>query len=366
MRVCLVTGSRADWGLLQPLAKLMHKDKGIDLQLIVTGSHLSHEFGYTKNDIDLPISEEIECVLSSDTAVGISKAFGLAVISFGEAYKRLNPDAVLVLGDRWEILACAVAAHIAKIPIIHVHGGEVTEGAYDDAFRHSITKMSQLHFAAADDYRNRIIQIGENPDSVFNVGSLGCDGLSKRRGHTENFALFVCHPETLVPEPLVDDLLDITNILHYICILPNNDVGQYEIYKRYYRTWFAPTQDVELRPHIERSEFIDLLGRCKLILGNSSCGIIEAPALGVPTINIGDRQKGRLMADSIIQAEPTKESIRKAFDRLYSKEFQDLMKSDYRIYYKGGNVAEKILEIIKQKMPLEIKKGFYDLAIPQN
>jgi GDP/UDP-N,N'-diacetylbacillosamine 2-epimerase (hydrolysing) len=363
MRIAIITGSRAEWGLLQPLAKLMHEDKGIDFKLLVTGSHLSYEFGYTKNDIDLPIEEEIECVLSSDTAVGISKALGLAVISFSEAYKRIAPDLVVVLGDRWEILACSIAAHIARIPIAHIHGGEVTEGAYDDAFRHSITHMSQLHFVAADAYKMRVIQLGNSPETVFNVGALGCDGSIKRKWRQlePKQILLAYYPETLN---------DGTNIEHLLSVIAEKEFktvvfikGCYDIGQLGFH-YLLDDYDIntyERHDSINRGLFLEKLKSSDAIIGNSSSGIIEAPALGVPTINIGNRQEGRLMADSIIQCNATKESIKQAFDKLYSKEFQDLMKSDYKIFYQGGNVAQKILEVIKQKMPISVKKEFYDL-----
>jgi GDP/UDP-N,N'-diacetylbacillosamine 2-epimerase (hydrolysing) len=359
-----VTGSRAEWGILQPLAKLMHQDRDIDFELLVTGSHLSHEFGYTKNDIDLPISEEIECVLSSDTAVGISKALGLAVISFSEAFKRIAPDALLVLGDRYEILACAVAAHVANIPIIHIHGGEVTAGSYDDAWRHSITHMAQLHFPAAEAYRTRLIQLGQDPDSIHMVGALGCDGFKKREWKQlePKQILVAYYPEAFNNGNNTENLLSVIAEKEFqtvVFIKGCSDVGQLDYH------YLLDDYDIdryERYDAVNRELFLEKLKSSDAIVGNSSASVIEAPTLGVPSILIGNRQEGRLMSDSIIQAEPTRESIKKAFSTLYSSEFESLMKSDYKIYYKGGDVAEKILKVIKQKMPLSVKKEFYDLA----
>lgn len=353
VKISILTGSRAEYGLLEPLIDLMFKDKDIEPSLIVCGSHLSHEFGYTVDDIKFPIAARVEHVLSSDTSIGICKSFGLAAISVCETLEKLQPDALVVLGDRYEALSVAVAAHISRVPVIHISGGELTFGIYDNAFRHSITQLSQLHFVAAEPYRQRVIQLGQHPSTVFNVGHIGCDGLEKVSDKVNRFVIGVFHPETLSKDQQVANAIDDAMFdLHYdfAFIGGGNDLD---------RSKFKYSEAHESLP---RGEFINLLKMVDCIIGNSSSGILEAPALGTPTINIGDRQRGRLMADSIIQAEPTKESVLEAFDTLYSKEFQELMRSDYKIYYQGGNVAEKILRQIKRSMPLEIKKEFYDLA----
>lgn len=343
MKIALITGSRAEWGLLQPLAKRIHDDPDLNLQLLVTGSHLSHEFGYTVDQIDLPISAKVEIVLSSDTPVGISKSLGLAMISFGEVFDRLQPDLLVCLGDRYETFAAAIAAHIAGLPIAHIHGGELTTGSLDDAFRHSITKIAHLHFPAAEEYRKRIIQLGEKPEMVFNVGALGCDGLQRRRVFPKLKQVILAYYGGSISGVLPEfaNIVEVygSHDVHYI------EAGHYSL-------------------NLSRDAFLDILSDSDVIVGNSSSGIIEAPALGVPTINIGDRQKGRLMADSIIQAEPNKVSIGAAFNKLYSPEFQAMMLTDYYNPYKGQNVAAKILEIIKAKLQegIKIEKGFYDLS----
>jgi GDP/UDP-N,N'-diacetylbacillosamine 2-epimerase (hydrolysing) len=318
---------------------------------------VTSHINYTKNDIDLPISEEIECVLSSDTAVGISKALGLAVISFSEAFKRIAPDLVVVLGDRWEILGCAIAAHFARIPIAHIHGGEVTQGSYDDSWRHSISHMAQLHFPAAEVYRSRLIQIGQQPDTVFNVGALGCDGLKRRDSEFEGYGYVLALHSTTTD---YEDYSDTIGILSEDCepiylAQHGNDVGYKKLPK--HNEW-----DTYQIKSGSRLEYLDFLRGSRAIVGNSSSAVIEAPTLGVPSILIGNRQQGRLMADSIIKCEANSESIKEAINTLYSPEFESLMKSDYQVFYKGSNVAEKILKIIKQKMPVGIKKEFYDLA----
>jgi len=340
-KIAVITGSRAEYGLLEPLIKRFHEDPDLEPLLFVTGSHLSHEFGHTIDHIKYPISATIENVLSSDTPVGIAKSMGLAMISFGEVYERFKPDLVVCLGDRYELFTAISVAHVARIPVSHIHGGEVTEGAYDDAFRHSITKMSQIHFVAAEPYQKRVIQLGEHPDTVFNVGALGCEGFIKRTNWENYKHLILCY----------------------------YGQGKLEIPSEYIITKISGSHDVDhYYDHsdlcaLSRMDFVYSLLRADAILGNSSVGIIEAPALGVPTINIGDRQKGRLMADSIIQAEPNKVSIGAAFDKLYSPEFQAMMQTEYHCPYQGRNVAEKIHTIIKERLPgLTVNKVFYDLT----
>ena len=366
MKIALVTGSRAEWGLLEPFAKLIWMDEDTELQLLVTGSHLSRAHGYTIDQISLPVSGEIECVLASDTETGVCKGISLAVAGFSDTFERLNPDVVILLGDRWEILAAAIAAHIHRIPVGHIHGGEITAGAIDDAWRHSITKMSQLHFTATETYRKRVIQLGEHPDTVFNVGALGTQGLERRYEQPKNGQVIVLyHSETLHPNSIVDfrnlvKAIDDRYELLPIFIKPNADyksstVNDIVDEKALYWPVFLS---------LHREDFLKRLSNSDAIIGNSSSGIIEAPALGVPTINIGRRQEGRLRASSIIDVpEPTMGNIEKAFDTLYSKEFQAGLSDIKAPYGKGENVAGKILDIIKERAGnIDMMKGFYDVS----
>lgn len=333
MKIVMVSGSRAEWGLLYPLAKLLNPF------LFVTGSHLSTEHGETWRQIELPIAEKIPCVLSNNTPAGVAASMGLATVGFGMAFERHRPDLVVVLGDRYEIFASVSAAHVHRIPIAHIHGGEVTEGSYDDGFRHSITKMSHLHFTAAEEYRNRVIQLGENPNMVFNVGTMGCDGLVKREyrpprksGH---FILAHYGPGA--------DAYDFPKDAVVTKLSGSHDVGS-----------------VASRGSMPRDEYLKELRDADAIIGNSSSGIIEAPALGVPCINVGDRQKGRLMAASIIHCE-SPDKLPLALEQLYSEFFQNIMKSDYHTPYRGGNVAGKIADLIlKHVGRIEVNKPFYD------
>lgn len=366
MKLCLITGARSDWGLLEPLAAKIAGDPGLTLQIIVLGSHLSPEFGLTVNHIKHHIDARIECVLSSDSPTAVAKSLGLINISLPEAFERLSPDAVVLLGDRCEILSAATVAHLHNIPIIHIHGGEVTAAAVDDAFRHAITKMSALHFVAAEPYRQRVIQLGEDPARVFCVGALGCSGLVKRKWRQlePKQILLAYYPETIW-----SDGSELREILSAVAELDLQTVvflkGCYDVgslHLQYALDDYGVSQ-YERYDTMDRLLFLEKMAASDAIVGNSSSGIIEAPALGVPTINIGDRQKGRLMAGSIIQAEASRESVKAAFDRLYSADFQTMMQGDYFTPYQGGDVAGKIIEIVKSELPgVELRKGFYDLA----
>lgn len=378
-KICIFTGTRAEYGLLYWLIKGIHKDPDLELQLIVTGTHLSHEFGYTISEIrkdGFPISKSIEILLSSDTAVGVSKSVGLAQISFSEAFAQLQPDILVLLGDRTETFAAASCALIAGIPIAHIHGGELTEGAYDDALRHSITKMSHLHFAATELYRKRVIQLGEHPETVFNVGAIGLDNIKKMglldREEFEKFIdrkllkhnlLITFHPVTLdkqTSEEQFQQLLDAVHELNETLLIftkPNADKDGRII---------ISLIDEYVACHPEKSicfvsmgqlRYLSALKLVDAVVGNSSSGIIEAPILKTPTINIGDRQKGRIMGETIINCGSEKkeiqEAIRKAlnFDRTV----------DLKNPYGEGDSSAKILHILKKQDTIRLKKKFFDL-----
>ncbi len=354
MQLCFVTGSRAEYGYSIPLIQKLHDDPFFDLRLIVTGSHLSPEFGYTINDIKFPIAEKIECLLSSDTSIGISKAIGLAVIGFAEAYDRIKPDLIFVTGDRFETFAATVAAHVANIPIAHNGGGELTEGSQDDAWRHSITKMAHIHFVSTDIYGQRVIQLGENPERIFTVGALELEGLKGRKKRIKNKKIcIILHPHSLTQQmwtEMRDGLLDWwgPTPIEYELIQGGYDIG-----------WASANISDKEKFFLSRKDFHNSLLESDVIIGNSSAGLMDGPALGVPSVNIGDRQKGRLKASSVIDCEPTKEGIKAAFDKLYSKEFQESLKC-IENPYKGGNVSGRIVKILKEVGKVEIQKPFYD------
>ena len=381
-KVCVVTGSRAEYGLLYWLMKEIDADEEFKLQIIATGSHLSHEFGLTYKEIEkeFKIDKKIEMLLSSDTNVGISKSMGLAQISFAEAYEELRPDMVLVLGDRYEILSATSAAMIARIPIGHIHGGETTEGAFDESIRHSITKMSHLHFTATDDYKNRVIQLGEHPSRVFNVGALGIENIKKMQLLTkEKFKksidfklnkkniLVTFHPTTLEigkPKEHFQELLDAIDDLEATNIIftkANSDtdgriinqmIDEYIAKNNYKSTGFVSLGQLR---YLSAMQYIDA------VVGNSSSGLIETPTFKIGTINIGDRQKGRLKADSVIDSLPNKKNIKDAFEVLYSKKFQSVLKT-IENPYGDGFASKKIIKLLKTiRLDDILKKSFYNL-----
>ncbi len=385
-KICVITGTRAEYGLLYWLIKEIEADDSLELQLIVTGMHLSPEFGLTYKEIekDFKIDKKIEMLLSSDTSVSISKSMGLAQISFAEVYEELKPDIVVVLGDRYEIFSAVSSAMIAKIPVAHLHGGETTEGAYDESIRHSITKMSHLHFTATEVYKKRVIQLGENPQRVFNVGGLGIDNIKKLKLLSkEEFEasidfklnkkniLVTFHPVTLEKytskeqfQELLDaiDELDETNI---IFTKANSDTDGRVINQMIDEYIAKNSKKAVAFASLGQLRYISALQFVDAVVGNSSSGLLEAPSFKIGTINIGDRQKGRIKADSIIDCKPNKKAILEAFVKLYSTDFQNSLKS-VKNPYGGGGASKKIKEIIKNISLKDIlKKTFCDINIQE-
>jgi len=382
-KICVITGTRAEYGLLYWLIKGINDDSDMDLQIIATGMHLSPEFGLTYKEIEKDgflINRKVEILLSGDTPSAITKSTGLGLIGFADAYLDLKPDIVVVLGDRYELLAASTAALFARIPIAHIHGGETTEGAFDEAIRHSITKMAWWHFVGADTYKTRVIQLGEDPSRVFLVGGMGVDGINKSKllnkidfeksiGFKlgEKNIIVTYHPVTLeqkTSQQQFDILLnclselDDTNI---IFTLANSDThGRiinsmiYDFVKDHPSNTIAFTSMGQLN-YLSSLQFVDG------VIGNSSSGLSEAPTFKIGTINIGDRQKGRLKAESVIDCKPTKESIKRAIEALFSENFQKMLPL-VKNPYGEGNATEKILEVLRDaKLPEALKKEFYDL-----
>ena len=383
-KICVVTGTRAEYGLLYWLLKEIEADKDFELQVIVTGMHLSPEFGLTYKEIEkeFKINKKIEMLLSSDTSVGISKSMGLAQISFAESYDELKPDIVIVLGDRYEIFSATSAAMIARIPIAHIHGGEKTEGAFDESIRHSITKMSHLHFTATNEYKNRVIQLGEHPSRVFNVGGMGIENIKRLKLLSKDEfeksiefklniknILVTFHPVTLENstakeqfQQLLDaiDELEDTNI---IFTKANSDTDGRVINQMIDEYVTKNSHKSIVFTSLGQLRYLSALQYVDAVVGNSSSGLAEAPSFKIGTINIGDRQKGRIKASSVIDCEPNKDSILKSFEKLYSKEFQETLKTTINPYG-DGCASKKIVEILKS-VDLEniLKKSFYDLKV---
>jgi len=383
-KVCVVTGTRAEYGLLYWLMKEIQADNTLELQIIVTGMHLSPEFGLTYKEIEnnFKIDKKVEMLLSSDTAIGISKSMGLAQISFAERYEELQPDIVVVLGDRYEIFSAVSAAMIARIPIAHLHGGETTEGAFDEAIRHSITKMSHLHFTATEAYKNRVIQLGEQPNRVFNVGGLGIDNIVKLNllpkqefEKSINFKLnksnilITFHPVSLdksTAHKQFNELLlalDEQQNTTLIFTKANSDTDGRIINQMIDEYVQKNTDKAVCFTSLGQLRYLSALQYMDMVVGNSSSGLAEVPTFKKATINIGDRQKGRIKASSVIDCLPIKKEILKAFKTASSKEFESVLQ-DVENPYGGGGASSKIKSIIKNIDLTDIvKKSFCDLSI---
>ncbi len=380
-KICIVTGTRAEYGLLYWLMKEIQNDPDLELQLIVTGMHLSPEFGLTYKEIEKEfiITKKVEMLLSSDTPIGISKSMGLAQISFAEAFAELSPDILVLLGDRYEIFSAASAAIIARIPIAHLHGGETTEGAFDESIRHSLTKMSHLHFTAAEPYRQRVIQLGEHPERVFNVGGMGIenikrlqllekDALEESLGFTLGMKnlLITFHPITLEVSSAQEQFqellcaLDALEDTKMIFTKANSDTGG-RIINHMIDAYAAqnPHKTVAFAS-LGQLRYLSALQYVDAVVGNSSSGLLEAPSFKIGTINIGDRQKGRLKATSVIDCLPVSENINSALNDLYSDRFQTLLKT-VKNPYDNGFSSQKIIEILKKTDITSTQKSFYDL-----
>lgn len=381
-KICVVTGTRADYGLLRFVMEGIRHASDLELQIIATGMHLSPDFGMTASEIEddgFHIDQRVEMLMSSDTPVGVSKSMGLGMIGFADAYAQLKPDVVVVLGDRFEIFAAASAALVAHIPLAHLHGGETTEGAFDEAIRHSITKMSHLHFVAADVYRKRVIQLGEDPQRVFTVGGLGVDGLSKVKLLERNALetqldfkfgprnlLVTFHPVTLEPgsagKQMQELLLSLDKLedAHLIFTMPNADPDSRVLFNMV-NAYVQDRPNAKVYTSLGQLRYLSVLAQVDAVVGNSSSGLTEAPSFRKGTINIGDRQRGRLRAASVIDCEPVCASIDQAFDHLYLSSFQASLPEVVSPYGTAG-ASEKIVQTLRTyPMSGILKKTFHDL-----
>ena len=381
--MCVVTGTRAEYGLLRGVIEGLRDDPACTLQLVVTGAHLSPEFGLTVDEIEgdrIDVAERVEMLLSSDTGVGVGKAMGLGMIGLADAFARLRPDIIVLLGDRFEILAAAATALSAGVPVAHIHGGELTQGAFDDAIRHAVTKMSHLHFVAAEAYRNRVIQLGEAPERVFLVGGLGVDAVRRlnlldRRQTEEAIGfqlgarnlLVTFHPPTLDPdagEPqmkaLLDALAELEGDTHLIFTMPNADTGGRRL-SAMIAEFVSGRANAVSFVSLGQHRYLSCLRHMDGVVGNSSSGLAEAPSLGVGTVNIGDRQDGRLRSRSVIDCQPTRDAIAAALRTLLSDRFRSGL-ADLENPYGNGGASKAIVSVLRNH-PLGglLKKSFHDL-----
>jgi GDP/UDP-N,N'-diacetylbacillosamine 2-epimerase (hydrolysing) len=383
-RICVLTATRAEYGLLKPLIKKLAIVEEFDVRVAVTGAHLSPEFGLTYKEIEkdaIPIDEKLQILLSSDTPSAISKSMGLAMIGFADYFVRLAPDMLVVLGDRYETLAVAAVAMNQRIPIAHLHGGEITEGAVDDVCRHAITKMSYLHFTSSEEYRNRVIQLGEHPGRVFNVGAIGVENILNEKLMTKPeledaisfkldkpFAVVTFHPVTLEDnssKKQIKALLEACEShrdMKFIFTKANADAHG-RIINKMIDDYVASNDHAVAFASLGVSRYLSALKHSEMIIGNSSSGIIEAPSFGVPTINIGDRQKGRVQATSVINCKPTKQDIEKAISLALSDSFRAVAKATINPYG-DGNTSARIVDVMKDYLlndKVQLKKEFFDV-----
>jgi GDP/UDP-N,N'-diacetylbacillosamine 2-epimerase (hydrolysing) len=381
-KICVITGTRAEYGLLRWVMQGIKEDAGLTLQIVATGMHLSPEFGLTYREIEkdgFQIDRKVEMLTSSDTSVGIAKSMGLGLIGFADALNELKPNLIVVLGDRFEIFAAVSAALVARIPVAHLHGGETTEGAFDEALRHSITKMSHLHFVAAEPYRQRVIQLGEQPDRVFLVGGLGIDNIKRlkllERAELEaaldlklssRNLLITFHPVTLETSTAADQMAELLAALAelkntlLIFTLPNADTDG-RILIQMVDQFVAMHPNSRAYTSLGQLRYLSCIAHVDGVVGNSSSGLGEAPALKKGTVNIGDRQRGRLQANSVINCEPTRQSVEAALVKLYSADFQASLSGVINPYGEGG-ASEKVVKVIKRfEIDGIVKKSFYDL-----
>ncbi len=382
-KIAVFTGTRAEYGLLYELISEIQRSPSMQLQLIVSGTHLSPEFGSTSRHIEVdgfPIESRVEMLLASDTAVGVTKSMGLGLIGFADELERLKPDILVVLGDRYEALAIAQSAMIARIPIAHIHGGEATEGLIDEAIRHSITKMSHLHFVAAEKFQRRVIQLGEDPQRVWVVGASGLDNIAKLKPVSKKtletdlglvlkspIFLVTYHPVTLGDN---DSNLKMRTLLQVldetggtiIITGSNADTGGVALQSEATRFASARPERVAFVESLGARRYLSLMQHADVVVGNSSSGLIEAPAIGVPTVDIGERQLGRLLANSVIHCSEAAEDIRWAVEHALTDQHKQIAACRQTPYGAPGS-AERISRVLDE-YPLEgiLKKRFFDLS----
>jgi GDP/UDP-N,N'-diacetylbacillosamine 2-epimerase (hydrolysing) len=382
--VCVITATRAEYGLLKNIIKLIEKDEELKLVLVATGTHLSKDFGYTVTEIredKLPISAEIDILVEEEGGISASKTMAKAFYKFSDFFKNCKPDMLVVLGDRYELLPICACAMNEQIPISHISGGEITEGVIDDTIRHCVTKMSYLHFVSCEAYRKRVIQLGEEPSRVFNFGDVGVENICNMKLMSKSeleqeigfcldnpYGVVTFHPVTLEKASALKQLEELLNALkatedmNFIITKSNADTKGKEINDRI-DEFVEENKNCKSYYSLGLLRYLSAVQYSEFVIGNSSSGIVEVPAFGIPTINIGDRQKGRLQANSILNCEPEKEDIIRQIKMARREEFKNNIKIDQNPY-KGKDTSKLIIETIKRFLyieKIELKKQFYDV-----
>ncbi len=390
-KICVVTGTRAEYGIMSRMMKALKDTEEADLQIIATNTHLSCKHGMTIREIEadgFEVNYRIPLPLDDDSPRGTVKAMAAAMSGFADAYASLDPDLIIILGDRFEMLSAASAAAIFGIPVAHLHGGEITEGAYDDCIRHAITKLSTYHFTSTEEYRNRVIQMGEEPDRVFNAGSLGVDNimnenildiseLNKSLGNLvpdkkfelqQGFLLVTFHPVTMQPEEgerqteALLTALDTFADRQVLFTMPNSDTGRNRIAAMITDWVSANNHRAVCVASLGRSRFYSALAHAAAMIGNSSSGLIEAPSFGIPTVNIGDRQKGRAEGNTVIDCKPDFKSICEAISKALSPEFSEFCRtSGTNPYYRPDTLSTIISTLLSLPLLRHQSKHFHNL-----
>lgn len=384
-KICVVTGTRSEYGIMSRLMLSLKEDDRVELQIIATNMHLSPEFGLTIREIEndgFKVDKKVEMLLSSDTPTGTVKSMGLASIGIADAYAELSPDLIVILGDRYEMLAAASAALIFGIPLAHLYGGEITEGAYDDAIRHAITKLSYLHFTSTEEYRRRVIQMGESPERVYWVGSLGADNISYSATMSlpeleesigadlgKSFLLVTFHPVTKEPgsaeaqiRALLSALEEVVDRHNILFTLPNSDTDG-RIVARIVQDWAAAHPEKAcVVTSLGRARYYSAISHCTAVVGNSSSGLVEAPSFNKPTLNIGNRQKGRAHGNTIVNCEATLEEIREGLSQILEPQtIAYISKNGINPYVKPRTLEAIHSALVETPLPTNASKHFYDI-----
>lgn len=389
-KICVITGTRSEYGLLAPLIKKLQLQSEFKTEVVVTGSHLSAEYGYTYKCIEedgILINKKIDILSEDNSAVGITKTMGVALEKFGKYFQESRPDLIVILGDRYEIFAVATAAAVLNIPIAHLHGGEVTLGAYDEFFRHGITKMSSLHFTSCEEHRKRVIQLGEDPHMVYNVGAIGIENIKEMKllsrdelSKSINFnldgkyALVTFHPVTLEKQSISEQCKEVIQAirksehLKFIITKANADDGGRIINEMLEQLAKEFPQKISLHTSLGQLRYLSAMKYCSFVLGNSSSGLIEAPSFGIPTINIGNRQKGRMHGKSVINCLTNEKDILKSIELAQNDKWRNTHLNEENPYG-TGNVSDKIIRHVKDFLNFNsegIVKTFYDIPFEVN
>lgn len=380
-KILVLTGTRAEYGLLYNLLRALDSHPDFELQLVVTGMHLSPEFGLTYRSIEADgfvIDAKVEMLLSSDTPCGVTKSMGLGLIGFAEAFERLKPDLFVVLGDRFEALAAAQAALVARVPIVHIHGGEITEGAIDDSIRHAITKMASVHFTSTEEFRRRVIQMGEDPSMAFNTGAIGVENILNHDlcdlpeleslldfSVGSGYFLVVYHPVTLClgDRSSISPVLDALEAFpdkKIVFVYPNADADGRALIEEIGAYAETRSHRVRVVKSLDSRTYLSALKHCDMLIGNSSSGLLEAPTLKKVAINVGDRQKGRLKAASVLDCREEAAAIVEAIERGASPAFQKAVE-DVRNPYGDGQTVSKMIGILERLDVRDFaRKKFFD------